>query len=140
MVEEDDAQEAAAGSAGSDAAAPVAGRRGRLARAAASVRAQPRKRLAIAGAALAAAIVAVVLLARGGGGTPAPALADAVPFDGRSPREPSGQGTRVIVALPRPSLGQAGIDDPGAQRDYVRSLEDESGALRSALEARGIRL
>src|SRR5215207_5722241 len=137
MVEEDDAQEAAAGSAGSDAAAPVAGRRGRLARAAASVRAQPRKRLAIAGAALAAA---VVLLARGGGGTPAPALADAVPFDGRSPREPSGQGTRVIVALPRPSLGQAGIDDPGAQRDYVRSLEDESGALRSALEARGIRL
>src|SRR5215218_2507400 len=140
MVEEDDAQEAAAGSAGSNAAAPVAGRRGRLAGAAASVRAQPRKRLAIAGAALAAAIVAVVLLARGGGGTPAPALADAVPFDGRSPREPSGQGTRVIVALPRPSLGQAGIDDPGAQRDYVRSLEDESGALRSALEARGIRL
>jgi hypothetical protein len=101
---------------------------------------QPRARVAIAGAVLAAAVVAVVLLARGAGGAPAPALADAVPFDGRSPREPSGQGTRVIVALPRPSLGQAGIGDPGGQRAYVRSLEDESGALRSALEARGIRL
>ncbi len=79
-------------------------------------------------------------LLSGPGGPPPRALADAVPYDGRSPREPSGQGTRVIVSLPRPSLGAAGIADPGAQRDYVRSLEDESAALRSALGARGIRL
>ena len=46
----------------------------------------------------------------------------------------------MIVALPRPALGRAGIADPGDQRDYVRSLEQESGALRSALGARGIRL
>jgi hypothetical protein len=46
----------------------------------------------------------------------------------------------VIVALPRPSLGEAGIAEPGDQREYVRSLEDESAALRSALGARGIRL
>ena len=46
----------------------------------------------------------------------------------------------MIVALPRPALGAAGIADPDDQRDYVRSLEDESGALRSALGARGIRL
>src|SRR5215204_1809036 len=124
----------------SDAAPAAAGHRSRLAGAAAFVRAQPRKRLALAGAALAAGIVAVGLLARAGGEPPAAALADAVPFDGRSPREPSGQGTRVIVALPRPSLGRAGIDEPGEQREYVRSLADESRALRSALEARGIRL
>ena len=46
----------------------------------------------------------------------------------------------MIVALPRPALGAAGIADPTDQRDYVRSLEDESGALRSALGARGVRL
>jgi Subtilase family len=112
------------------------------ARLAAAVRAQPRRRLAImggAGAALVVALVAFLLLA-GPGDPPPRTLADAVPFDGRSPREPSGQGTRVIVALPRPSLGEAGIADPGAQRDYVASLEDESAALRSALGARGIRL
>jgi len=113
--------------------------RGRLAAAVEVVRRQPRERLAIAGALLAGLIVAVVLLA-GGGSPPPPALADAVPFDGRSPREPSGRGTRVIVALPRPALGAAGIADLGDQRAYVRSLEDESGALRSALGARGIRL
>jgi hypothetical protein len=107
--------------------------------AAAFVRRQPRERLAIAGAVVVALVVAVVLLA-GGGPAPPPSLADAVPFDGRSPREPSGRSTRVIVALPRPPLGAAGIDDPEDQRDYVRSLEDESGALRSALGARGIRL
>jgi len=112
-------------------------RRGRLAAAAAFVR--RRRRLAIAAALVAGAIVAASLLA-GDGGPPEPAFADAVPFDGRSPREPSGQGTRVIVALPRPSLGAAGIADPDDQRGYVRSLERESGALRSALGARGIRL
>ncbi|HTE62250.1 MAG TPA: S8 family serine peptidase, partial [Solirubrobacteraceae bacterium] len=104
--------------------------------------ATPRSHFAILGVALAllvAVVVAVILL--GGPGDPPPrALADAVPYDGRSPREPSGQGTRVIVTLPRPSLGEAGIADPGDQRAYVQSLEDESAALRSALGARGIRL
>ncbi len=108
----------------------------------ASLRAQPpamRLLLGVSSLLLVAAVVSLLLLA-GGGGSAERALADAVPYDGRSPREPSGQGTRVIVALPRPSLGAAGIADPDAQRDYVRSLEDESGALRSALGARGIRL
>ncbi len=95
--------------------------------------------IAAAGAALVALVVAVALLAWSGG-PPPPALADATPYDGRSPREPSGRGTRVIVQLPRPSLGAAGIADPDDQRAYVRSLEDESAALRSALGARGIRL
>ena len=112
------------------------------ARLAAAVRAQPRGRLAILGgigAALVAALLAGLLLA-GPGDPPPRALADAVPFDGRSPREPSGQGTRVIVSLARRSLAEAGIAEPGDQRDYVESLEDESAALRSALGARGIRL
>jgi len=112
---------------------------GRARAAAGALRAQPRERLLIGVALLAGAVVAVVLVARGGA-PPARSLADAVPFDGRSPREPSGEGTRVIVALPRPALGAARISDPRDQRDYVRSLEDESGALRSALDARGIRL
>jgi hypothetical protein len=107
--------------------------------AAAFVRRQPRRRFAIAAAALAAVVVTAVLLT-GEGEPPEPALADAVPYDGRSPREPSGEGTRVVVALPRPSLGAAGFADPDDQRDYVRSLEEESGALRSALGARGVRL
>jgi hypothetical protein len=101
-----------------------------------------RRRLLIiggVGAALIAVAAAVVLLA-GGGSPPPPARADATPYDGRSPREPSGRGTRVIVELPRPSLGEAGIVDPERQRTYVQSLEDESAALRSALGARGIRL
>ena len=95
--------------------------------------------IAAAGAALVALVAAIVLLAAGGS-PPPPARADATPYDGRSPREPSGRGTRVIVELPRPSLGEAGIVDPERQRTYVQSLEDESAALRSALGARGIRL
>jgi len=83
---------------------------------------------------------AALLLRSGAGDPPPPALADATPYDGRSPREPSARATRVVVALARPSLGAAGIADPGAQRAYVRSLEAESGALRSALGTRGIRL
>ncbi len=102
--------------------------------------ARPARRLAIGAAVLAAAVLAAVLLLAGEDAAPAPALADAVPFDGRSPREPSGEGTRVIVALSRPALGAAGIRDPGEQRAYVRSLEQESAALRSALGARGVRL
>ena len=114
----------------------------RAARLAAALRAQPRRRLAIAGGAAAAVVVVLVavLLLAGPGDPPPRALADAVPYDGRSPREPSGQGTRVIVSMPRRSLAAAGITDPADQRDYVRSLEDESAALRSALGARGIRL
>jgi Subtilase family len=121
---------------------PAADEPSRPARLRAALRAQPRKRLALiatVGAALIAAVIAAILLA-GPGDPPPRALADAVPFDGRSPREPSGQGTRVIVALPRPSLGEAGIAEPADQRAYVRSLEEESAALRSALGARGIRL
>jgi hypothetical protein len=94
-----------------------------------------------------AAVAAVVLVAAlawllpgRGGDPPAPALADAVPYDGRSPREPSGLGTRVVVTLPRPSLGASGVAEPGAQRAYVRSLRAEGASLRSALDARGIRL
>ena len=100
-----------------------------------------RTRLALAGVIAAVAVaVALVLLLGGGGDPPPPSRADAVPYDGRSPAEPSARGTRVIVALPRPSLGAAGIADPAAQRRYVRSLEDESGSLRSALGARGVQL
>jgi len=106
------------------------------------VRAAPRRRLAVIAAAGVAvvAVIVLVLALRGPGDPPPRTLADAVPYDGRSPREPSGRGTRVIVALPRPSLGEAAIADPGAQREYVASLEDESAALRSALGARGVRL
>ena len=80
-----------------------------------------------------------MLLTRGGDAPP-PALADAVPYDGRSPREPAGTGTRVIVALPRPALGETTLATPAAQQRYVRSLERESASLRSALGARGVRL
>jgi hypothetical protein len=134
-----DAPPAAAESSVAAAAGQRAFLKAKFAGAAGFVRRQPRRRLVIAGAAAVAAAVTAFLLA-GDGSPPEPALADAVPYDGRSPREPSGEGTRVVVALPRPSLGAAGITDPDDQRDYVRSLEDESGALRSALGARGVRL
>src|SRR4051795_12367840 len=100
-------------------------------------------------AALAAAAVVLAALAvavRTGeenvitGPPPPPALADAVPFDGRSPREPAAEGTRVLVALPRPALGATTIRDTAKQRRYVASLKDESRALRSALGARGVQL
>ena len=101
--------------------------------------------LAVAAAvALAALAIGAFLLTRGESGIsgppPPPALADAVPFDGRSPREPAAEGTRVLVALPRPALGSTRIRDPAAQRRYVASLRDESRALRSALGARGVQL
>ena len=91
---------------------------------------------------LAAAVAGLVvwLTAGGGDGGGGASLGDATPYDGRSPREPSGAGTRVIVRLPRPSLGAAGIRDPAAQRTYEQSLQDEGAALRSALAARGVRL
>ncbi|HYI20801.1 MAG TPA: S8 family serine peptidase [Solirubrobacteraceae bacterium] len=100
------------------------------------------RRAAALGLALALVATAVVVwaLAAGGGGEPAASRGDGAPYDGRSPREPSAAGTRVIVRLPRPSLGAAGVRDPVAQRTYEESLRDEAAALRSALAARGVRL
>lgn len=72
-----------------------------------------------------------------------PAQADAVAYDGRSPRAPAGDEQRVLVALPRPALGDlpgARAMAPDRQRAYVASLEREARALRSALGARGVRL
>ena len=65
------------------------------------------------------------------------------PLDGRSPREPAGGELRVLVELPRPALADRDDLDalsPDDQRDYVRSLEREGAALRSALGARGVDL
>ena len=91
----------------------------------------------------AAAAVVVALRERGPERVGGPALADPVPYDGRSPREPAGARRRVLVELPRPSLGQVLAErplDPDAQRAYVRSLRSEARALRSALDARGVPL
>jgi hypothetical protein len=80
---------------------------------------------------------------RPGGGAGPASKADAVPYDGRSPRAPAGEEQRVIVALPRPALGElpnAAKMKPAAQRAYVASLNREAFALRSALGARGVKL
>jgi len=80
----------------------------------------------------------------GGGDEPVPASAAALSvYDGRSPSESGGNAVRVLVELPRPAL--ADRDDLDAlseaeQRAYVRSLEREGTALRSALGARGVEL
>ena len=100
-----------------------------------------------------ALVVLVVLIAAsvigergggGGGGEPvAPSLVAVSPLDGRSPREPAGQELRVLVELPRPALADRDDLDalsPDDQRDYVKSLEREGAALRSALGARGVEL
>ena len=50
---------------------------------------------------------------------------------------------RVLVELPRPALADRDDLDalsPEEQRDYVRSLQREGAALRSALGARGVEL
>ena len=111
------------------------------------------RRRARAGAVLAAlvALVAFALL-RGGDETPGylkprvepePALAERIPYDGRSPRLAQSGDLRVLAELPRPALGarrdlaRLGADE---RRQYVASLKDESRSLRSALEARGVRL
>lgn len=87
-------------------------------------------------------VIAVVLIGSSSGERAyAPALADPVPYDGRSPREPTGREQRVLVSLPRPALGALkGVRtmSPEAQRDYVASLKREAVALRSALDARGV--
>ncbi|HYI18249.1 MAG TPA: S8 family serine peptidase [Solirubrobacteraceae bacterium] len=102
------------------------------------------------GLALAVLLVLVgvaVLGERGGedgGREPVPPSAAALSvYDGRSPSEPGGREQRVLVELPRPAL--ADRDDleslsADEQRDYVRSLEREGAALRSALGARGVEL
>jgi Subtilase family len=98
-----------------------------------------------------ALVVLVVLIAvsvigerGGGGGEPvAPSLVALSPLDGRSPREPAGSELRVLVELPRPALADRDDLDalsPDDQRAYVRSLEREGAALRSALGARGVDL
>ena len=80
----------------------------------------------------------------GGGAEPLPPSAAALSvYDGRSPSEPGGSELRVLVELPRPAL--ADRDDleslsEDQQRAYVRSLESEGTALRSALGARGLEL
>jgi hypothetical protein len=94
------------------------------------------------------ALIAVSVIAErgggGGGGEPvAPSLVALSPLDGRSPREPAGRELRVLVELPRPALAERDDLDalsPDDQRDYVRSLEREGAALRSALGARGVDL
>ena len=111
------------------------------------VRALPRPAQAGAAVALLAAVaLAVVLLTRGAGPlpdvTPPPAsLADAVPYDGRSPLQPRGPEQRVLVQLRRPALGALpdaramGAED---KRTYVDSLKREATTLRSGLAARGV--
>jgi hypothetical protein len=108
------------------------------------------RRVWIVAGAAAAAIVAVVLVA-GGGGVPGGgpkrlfgnALADPVPYDGRSPALAPQDPERVLVELPRPALGASAhrVKASGRrQRAYVRNLRDESQALISALRARGVHL
>jgi hypothetical protein len=72
-----------------------------------------------------------------------PAVADPVPYDGRSPSQPGSPEERVLVELPRPALGERpdlATMDAAARRTYVDSLEQEVAALTSALRARGVRL
>ena len=93
-------------------------------------------------------IAASVIGERGGGGEGggepvAPSLVALSPLDGRSPREPAGRELRVLVELPRPALADRDDLDalsPEDQREYVKSLEREGAALRSALGARGVEL
>ena len=64
-------------------------------------------------------------------------------YDGRSPSEPGGGAQRVLVELPRPALAERDDLDSlseAQQPAYVRSLEREGEALRSALGARGVEL
>ncbi|MEA2292494.1 MAG: hypothetical protein QOE86_133 [Solirubrobacteraceae bacterium] len=93
-------------------------------------------------------LVAVAVLASGGqgggilGASNRPALADPIPYDGRSPAQPAGARERVLVELPRPALGalaNAETLSPRRQRSYVASLENEARALLGALDARGVK-
>jgi hypothetical protein len=77
-------------------------------------------------------LIAISVLTDGGtgggilstGGSPAPALADPIPYDGRSPAQPPEARERVLVELPRPALGDlpdAETMSPRAQRSYASS-------------------
>jgi hypothetical protein len=71
------------------------------------------------------------------------AVADPVPYDGRSPAQPPAEQERVLVELPRPALGERRDLrelDGSERRTYVESLEQEAAALISALRARGVKL
>ena len=112
----------------------------------------PRVLLGGAAVGLFAAAIVFALVASGGDEPEAgfaPVRAAPVPYDGRSPRVPAGDEQRVLVSLARPSLGEkaaqrerAGLTPltPRSQRRYVRSLRREGVSLRSALDARGVRL
>jgi hypothetical protein len=103
-------------------------------------------RLALGVLALAALVAAVLVLSGGkaslpGVAAPPGTLADPVPYDGRSPGQPAGDETRVLVQLPRKPLGE--LTDARAmggeqQGVYIKSLKREQIALRSALQANGI--
>lgn len=103
-------------------------------------------KLLLALALLAVALLVAVLLAGAGSGgqrTYGAALADPVPYDGRSPAPPTAARERVLVQLPRPALGELdGVAkmDAAAQRAYVASLRQEAKALISALDADGVQL
>jgi hypothetical protein len=98
-----------------------------------------------------AAVVAllVVVFTTGGAGPipgvqgPPGSLADPVPYDGRSPILVAETEQRVLVQLQRPALGE--LEDAralGAERQIteLKSLKREQITLRSALDARGVRL
>jgi hypothetical protein len=90
-------------------------------------------------------VLAAALLAGCGGGATGPGGtgAGSLPFDGRSPLVPPAKRMRVLVELRRPSLATQFADgalSAARQRAYVDSLRGEVGALRSALEAKGVRL
>ena len=97
------------------------------------------------GALVAAGLIALLAGQGDGGATRiyGATAADPLPYDGRSPAIPPAKTERVLVELPRPALGasaqRAKLPDR-RQRFYVRSLEQESRALVSALEARGAKL
>jgi hypothetical protein len=133
---------------GDESAAPAAGERviTEPPPAEAPSRRPPWGRIALAALVLAAIAVAVVVLSGGkaslpGAAAPPGTLADPVPYDGRSPGQPAGDETRVLVQLPRRPLGElqdARAMGAEAQAVYIKSLKREQITLRSALQANGI--
>lgn len=106
-----------------------------------------RARLLLGALVLAALVALLVVLTRGGDEEASrffgAAQADPLPYDGRSPAQPPANTERVLVELPRPALGASKARAERSdrrQRAYVRSLEQESRSLISALRARGARL
>jgi hypothetical protein len=100
-----------------------------------------RARALLRGCAL--ALFALALGGCGGATGSADTGAGSLPFDGRSPLVPPAREVRVLVELRRPSLATQVARahfGPGRQKAYVSSLTGEVRALRSALEAKGVRL